>query len=205
MKPILAQRLRAARQALHPPVTQRQVAKQFDLSPSAVNLWEAGKTEPNASNLVELARWYHVSTDWLLGLADGKPREPGNRPPLNYVPVVTPSSLAKWHLESPIELLQTTVSYPPSTAAGMLVSSDALSSSCPTGCYAVVSKGHTVQPGCLVLATVSRASDPVLRKYIREGGDDLLVADDTRFPTYRMHDGARIVGKVVEVTIRRAM
>lgn len=47
MKPILAQRLRAARQAMHPKVTQRDVAKRMKLSPS-------------------LASWPNVSTDWLL-------------------------------------------------------------------------------------------------------------------------------------------
>ena len=63
-KTLLSQRLRAARQAIHPPVTQRQVAARLKLSPSAVNLREAGKTQPAAEDLAELARWYGVSTDW---------------------------------------------------------------------------------------------------------------------------------------------
>jgi transcriptional regulator with XRE-family HTH domain len=205
MKSLFAQRLRAARQAIHPPVTQREVARKFDLSPSAVNLWEAGKTEPSVQDIIALSRWYEVSTDWLLGLSDGKPVSAANRPPLNYVPVVAPSALARWKLDAVIELLQTGVAYPPNTAAGMLVSSDALSSTCPTGCYVVISKGHQVTPGQAVLAVVGRVSDPVIRKYIREGGDDLLVADDTRFPTHKMSDGVRIIGRVVEVTVRKIL
>lgn len=205
MKTLFAQRLRAARQAIYPAVTQREVAKKLNITPSAVCLYEKGATEPSASNLVELARWYEVSTDWLLGLSDGKPVSAANRPPLNYVPVVAPSALARWKLDAVIELLQTGVAYPPNTAAGMLVSSDALSSTCPTGCYVVISKGHQVTPGQAVLAVVGRVSDPVIRKYIREGGDDLLVADDTRFPTHKMSDGVRIIGRVVEVTVRKLL
>lgn len=206
MKPILAQRLRAARQAMHPKVTQRDVAKRMKLSPSAVNLWEAGKTEPGAGHLAELADWYNVSTDWLLGVGDTRPvKTVGKAPPLWTVPVVTPSDMVRWHWDAVLSLLQTAVLYPPKTAAAMLVASDALTSSCPTGCYAVVSKGHNVIPGQIVLASVGRASDPVLRKYVREGGDNLLVADDTRYPSYRMDDGVTVIGRVTEVTVRRSL
>ena len=61
------------------------------------------------------------------------------------------------------------------------------------------------EPGQIVLAIISKASEPVLRKYVREGGDDLLVADDTRFPTYRMDEGVRIVGLVTEITVRKTL
>lgn len=113
--------------------------------------------------------------------------------------------MARWHWDVVVELLQTAVAYPPQTAAAMLVSSDALTSTCPTGCYAVISKAHVPEPGQIVLAIISKASEPVLRKYVREGGDDLLVADDTRFPTYRMDEGVRIVGLVTEITVRKTL
>lgn len=208
MKPILAQRLRAARAAIHPEITQRQIAKEMEVSPSAVNLWEAGKTEPSASDLAKLAGRYKVSTDWLLGVDEStRPavKRESNTPSVYTVPVVTPNSLVRWHWDSVLELLQTSVAYPPQTAAAMLVSTDALNSSCPTGCYAVVSKGHNAEPGQVVLAMVGKANEPVLRKYIREGGDDLLVADDTRYPTYRMEDGVKIIGRVTEVTVRKML
>ena len=206
MKTVLAQRLRAARQALHPAITQREVAKRLKVSPSAVNLWEAGKTQPNAESLAALARWYQVTSDWLLGVEENhRPAKASAKPPMYTVPVVSPAALAKWQLTVVNEMLQTSVAYPPGTAAAMLVSSDAMTSTCPTGCYCVVSKGHAPHPGQVVLAQVSKAGEPVLRKYIREAGDDLLVADDTRFPTFRVSDGAHIVGRVTEVTVRRML
>ena len=207
MKATLAQRLRAARNAITPAITQRDVAKKFNLSPSAVNLWESGKTEPSATDLAELAKWFNVSTDWLLGVESKMPAQHRSKssPPLWTVPVVTPSSLVRWHWEEATEILQTAVAYPPQTAAAVLVSTDALSSICPTGCYAVVSKAHNVEPGQIVMATVGKASEPVLRKYVREGSEGLLIADDMRYPSYRLEDGVKIIGRVTEITVRRTL
>lgn len=208
MKSILSQRLRAARNAIHPEITQRQIAKEMNLSPSAVNLWEAGKTEPSASDLAKLSARYKVSTDWLLGVESSQSvirKELRDAPTIYTVPVVTPLSLVRWHWDSIMEILQTQVAYPPQTAAAMLVTSDALNSTCPNGCYAVISKGHNAEPGQIVLATVGRSTEPVLRKYIREGNDDLLVADDTRFPSYRLADGVKIIGRATEISLRKML
>lgn len=207
MKPVLAQRLRAARQAIIPEVTQRDVAKHLALSPSAINLWEAGKTEPSASALAELSRWYRVSCDWLLGVEGGK-QSASSTPPapgVHTVPVVPHSAIARWHWDAVVELLQTAVEYPAKTAAAVQVSGDAMASVCSPGSYVVISKGDVAGPGDVVLAVIGKSNDPVLRKYVREGGTDLLVADDTRFPTYRLEDDVSIIGRVAEVTVRRLL
>lgn len=205
----LAQRLRAARTAISPAITQRDVAKQFNRSPSAINLWEKGKTEPSATDLAALARLYQVSADWLLSVETKAPgrqiRTSGDTAPLWTVPVLPPGSLMRWHWETVTELLQTSVAYPHQTAAAVLVNSDALAHTCPPGCYAVVSKAHHVEPGQIVMASVGRATEPVLRKLVREGGESLLIADDMRYPSYRLDDGVKIIGRVTEITIRRAV
>lgn len=204
MRPLLAQRLRAARQAINPPVTQRQVAARLDLSASAINLWESGKTQPSAEHLAELARWYEVSADWLLGVESNRPA-PRDKPLIWTVPVVAPDSLRAWHWEAVSQHLQTAVLYPPSTAAAILVATDALTSSCPAGAYAVVSKAHPAELGAVVVAALSRAAEPMLRRLVKDGSDQLLVADDMRYPTHKLADGARILGRVTEITIRKSL
>lgn len=211
MSNTLPQRLRAARQAIQPVITQRDVAARLGRSPSAVNLWEKGKTQPNNDDLVELSRWFGVSTDWLLG-ADTSMQPSGRAsgviktdPQIYTVPVVDHSSLVRWHWESALGLLQTSVSYPAHTAAGVLVSSDALNSICPIGSYVVVSKAHDIHPGHIVLANVSKSGEPVLRKLIKEGSDSFLVADDARYPTYHLDDSVRLIGRVTEGVIRRML
>lgn len=56
-----------------------------------------------------------------------------------------------------------------------------------------------------VLATAAKSDEPVLRKYVKEGGTELLIADDMRYPSYKLADGAKIIGKVTEVVIRRIL
>lgn len=205
MSQVLAARLKAARAAMHPVVTQKDIAKKFKVTPGSVSLWESGSTEPNTDVLAELARTYNVSVDWLIGLEDRQPVKVKQTVPLFTVPVVAPQALARWKWDAVLEVLQTAVAYPPGTAAAMLVSSDALTSACPTGCYAVVSKAHEPTPGCVVLAVAGRAGEPILRKFIQEGGETLLLADDARWPTVRVNDGARVIGRVVEVTCRKRL
>lgn len=210
----IAQRLRAARAAMHPTITQRDVAKRLGKSPSAINLWEAGKNEPGLTELGELAKWYSVTADWLIGIDNTPAKVQQQRAeaaakvdgaPMYSVPVVSAASLTRWAWDVVHEKLQTTVPYPPGTAAALLASSDAISSTCPTGAYAVISNAHQAQPGQYVLAALGGSSEPVLRRFVREGSELLLMADDTRWPTYRVDGGAKIIGKVVEVVVRRTL
>lgn len=204
---VLSVRLRQARQALHPEVQQKDIAKRLGLSPSAVNLWEAGKTEPSASDLVQLARWYRVSCDWLLGLDSAEIIQMSGAankktPPVCTVPVVLASEIAAWQWDSVTDILQTVAAYQNGRAAAMVVSGDALSNVCPAGCYAVISKDHEITAGCIVLASVN-TQPPMLRKYAQESGVNLLVAGDARFPTFQVDESTRIIGRVTEITIRK--
>ncbi|GHU99568.1 hypothetical protein FACS1894211_05190 [Clostridia bacterium] len=47
-----------------------KLAKELGVSPSMVFDWEKGITEPTATNLRELALFFNVTTDYLLGLTD---------------------------------------------------------------------------------------------------------------------------------------
>jgi len=207
MKTQLAQRLKAARMAISPDITQRDLAKRMGLSPSAVNLWEAGKTEPGVTQIAELSRWYQVSTDWLLGVddSDSATSTKKTKPAIHTVPVVDPASLVRWAWDAINSTLQTSKSYPPGTAAAILVNTDALASICPPGSFATIAKAQEIKSGAVVLAMAAKNSEPVLRKYVKEGGTELFVADDMRYPSYRLDEGAKIIGRVMEVTIRKIL
>lgn len=53
-------------------LTQKQVADRIGLAISAVSSYEAGTRYPSYDILIKLARIYHVSTDYLLGMTDKK-------------------------------------------------------------------------------------------------------------------------------------
>ena len=51
-------------------LTQKQVADRIGLAISAVSSYESGTRYPSYDVLVKLARIFHVSTDYLLGMTD---------------------------------------------------------------------------------------------------------------------------------------
>ena len=53
--------------------TQKQLAERIGVAISAVSSYESGVRFPTYDTLIKLARIYHVSTDYLLGLTDIRP------------------------------------------------------------------------------------------------------------------------------------
>ena len=51
-------------------LTQKQVADRIGLAISAVSSYESGPRYPSYDVLAKLARIFHVSTDYLLGMTD---------------------------------------------------------------------------------------------------------------------------------------
>ncbi len=51
-------------------LSQYELAQALQVSQSAVAKWELAKTEPTASALISIAKYFHVSADYLLGLED---------------------------------------------------------------------------------------------------------------------------------------
>lgn len=49
-------------------LTQKQLADMVGVAVSAISAYEAGNRYPTYSGLVSLARIFHVSTDYLLGI-----------------------------------------------------------------------------------------------------------------------------------------
>ena len=49
-------------------LTQAEVARQLGISRSGVNAWEMGLSVPSTQYIVELAKYFNVSTDYLLGM-----------------------------------------------------------------------------------------------------------------------------------------
>lgn len=59
-------------------LTGEQLASALNMKQSAISKWENGLQEPSKENLKKLAAYFHVSSDYLLGLTDE--REPYKKP-----------------------------------------------------------------------------------------------------------------------------
>lgn len=53
-------------------MSQSELAKRLTVTRSSVNAWESGLSAPTAAYLIELAKTFHVSTDYLLGIESGE-------------------------------------------------------------------------------------------------------------------------------------
>ena len=51
-------------------LSQATVAKDLNVSLAIICYWETNKSDPTASNVAKLARYFNVSSDFLLGLDD---------------------------------------------------------------------------------------------------------------------------------------
>lgn len=62
------ERLRELRVAKN--LSQMQLANILQISQSAIAKWELGKTEPTASAIILIAKYFGESTDYMLGVID---------------------------------------------------------------------------------------------------------------------------------------
>ena len=49
-------------------LTQTELAQKLNTTQDSISLWELGKSLPDIATLVKLSKFFHVSTDYLLGL-----------------------------------------------------------------------------------------------------------------------------------------
>lgn len=63
---MIAEKIKALRQARG--WTQSELARRMGVTRNGINSWEQGLSMPSLSSLVELAKVFSVTTDYLLGL-----------------------------------------------------------------------------------------------------------------------------------------
>lgn len=51
-------------------LTQTKLAKELNIDQRSLSFYEIGKYEPNLDTLIRISIFFHVSTDYLLGLTD---------------------------------------------------------------------------------------------------------------------------------------
>ena len=51
-------------------VTQQELGKVLGVTKMAISHWESGHSEPSIQQIIEIARFFDVTTDYLLGAID---------------------------------------------------------------------------------------------------------------------------------------
>ena len=68
MKENISMRLKELR--IENGLSQQKLAKEINVTQKAIDFWEKGINEPKASYIIKLAKYFNVSTDYLLGIED---------------------------------------------------------------------------------------------------------------------------------------
>lgn len=70
MDEIFSKRLRELRESLH--LTQRAFGAKAGISPASLSAYEQGIKKPSFDVIIDIARTFDVSTDWLFGLSNNE-------------------------------------------------------------------------------------------------------------------------------------
>lgn len=68
MENIISERIKEIRKENG--LTQSQFGNIFNVSQDTVSLWEKGKAFPAAEYIIKIAKYFNISSDYLLGLTD---------------------------------------------------------------------------------------------------------------------------------------
>lgn len=66
MKENISMRLKELR--IENGLSQQKLAKEINVTQKAIDFWEKGINEPKASYIIKLAKYFKVTTDYLLGV-----------------------------------------------------------------------------------------------------------------------------------------
>ena len=79
-----AKRFRFLMDNAEPKLSQEQLGKAIGVSKSAIAFYRDGRSLPDYSNLIKIAQYYNVTTDYLLGLTDATGYSPEIRIACDY-------------------------------------------------------------------------------------------------------------------------
>ncbi|MFR5951407.1 MAG: helix-turn-helix domain-containing protein [Clostridia bacterium] len=65
---MLGDRIKLLREEKH--LRQEELAKDLSVAPSTIGMYETNKRQPNNDLIIKLAKYFNVSTDYLLGKSD---------------------------------------------------------------------------------------------------------------------------------------
>ena len=65
-------RLKELRENMQPPVKQQDIAELLQTTQQTYSLWERGERELPLHHAITLAKFYHVSLDYMMGLSNNK-------------------------------------------------------------------------------------------------------------------------------------
>jgi len=185
-------------------ITQEELAKQLQLSPSTIGMYETGRREPDFDTLQMIADYFHVSTDSLLGRNIGLyEMHDTKRVPVIGTVRCGAGGLAYEMIDEYITIDDT---YRPDEMRGFRAEGDSMEPEIHDGDICLVHLQEDVPDGALAVVVICdgvEESEGTIKRIHKQDGAIILQATNQAYPprifTGENANKVRIVGRVVEV------
>ena len=185
-------------------ITQEELAKQLQLSPSTIGMYETGRREPDFDTLQMIADYFHVSTDSLLGRNIGLyDLNDTKRVPVIGTVRCGAGGVAYEYVDEYITIDDT---YRPDEMRGFRAEGDSMEPEIHDGDICLVHLQEDVPDGALAVVVicdgVEEAEGTIKRIHKQDGAIILQATNQAYAPRIFTGENAnkvRIVGRVVEV------
>ena len=185
-------------------ITQEELAKQLQLSPSTIGMYETGRREPDFDTLQMIADYFHVSTDSLLGRDIGlyEMRDTKRVPVIGTVRCGA-GGVAYEYIDEYITVDDT---YRPDEMRGFRAEGDSMEPEIHDGDICLVHLQEDVPDGALAVVVICDGADEgegTIKRIHKQDGAIILQATNQAYAprifTGENANKVRIVGRVVEV------
>ena len=185
-------------------ITQEELAKQLQLSPSTIGMYETGRREPDFDTLQMIADYFHVSTDSLLGRDIGLYElNDTKRVPVIGTVRCGAGGVAYEYIDEYITVDDT---YRPDEMRGFRAEGDSMEPEIHDGDICLVHLQEDVPDGALAVVVIcdgAEEGEGTIKRVHKSDGAIILQATNQAYPprifTGENANKVRIVGRVVEV------
>lgn len=189
-------------------MTQAELGKALEISPSAIGMYEQGRRTPDIPTLKKIASYFNVSLDYLLGNAPAKAAQPKTAGRGVRIPV-----LGRVVAGIPIEAVEEILDYeeitPELAATGeffaLQVKGSSMEPTLRDGDVVIVKKQPTVDSGDIAIVLVN-GNDATVKEIKESPSGITLIGHNVAVYTPKFYSNReieelpiQIIGKVVEM------
>lgn len=182
---------------------KKDLAKAIGMAPSSITDMVKGRNNSTTPVIRAIAQYYHVNPEWLEH-GTGEIMEPLSQPnarQANLIPVYG-SVPAGWPEEPANYVAEEALDWIPVEGSthgvgALRVEGHSMSPDIRDGVYVLYTQDYNIKQGDIIVAT-DEFNRAMVKQYALKEGEPWLISINPEYPSFRINDHYRIVGRVFE-------